>query len=169
LERNAGVRSSETGAASAMDLVRDAYGAFARRDRETLRALCHDSLEFRPVDALGLLGEAMHGFDTACAWVARRENLGYAASMWLRTLEDVGPDHVLGVGVVSERGRTGHGYAATVAWIWRVRDGRIDCVHGYTSEAAARRALNGSAWPRAAARARARGCGPTPRRPPHGA
>src|SRR5436305_13651174 len=102
-----------------MDLVRDACTAFGRRDRETLRALCHDSLEFRPVDALGLLGEAMHGFDTACAWVARREKLGYAASIGLRTLEDVGPDHVLGVGAVSARGRPRHGYERTVGCIWR--------------------------------------------------
>jgi ketosteroid isomerase-like protein len=145
LEQKAGARSGESSALSAVDLVRDAYRAFARRDRDALRALCDDSLEFRPVDALGLVGEAMHGFDTACDWVARREELGYVATIWLRTLEEVGSDRVLGVGVVSERGRTGHGYAATVAWIWRVYDGRIDCVHGYPSEAAARRSLNGSA------------------------
>lgn len=130
------------GAASATDLVRRAYRAFARRDREALRDLCHDTLEFRPVDGLGLVGETMHGFDTACDWVARRERMGFVASVRLQTLERVGADNVLGVGVVSERGRTGHGYAATVAWIWRVSGGRIDYVYGYPSEAAARSALN---------------------------
>jgi ketosteroid isomerase-like protein len=109
----------------------------------TLRSLCHDSMEIRPVDGLGLVGETLHGFDTACEWVKRRETLGYDASVWLRTLEEVDPDLVLGVGVVSEQGRTGNGYAATVAWIWHISEGRIDWVHGYPSEAAARRSLNG--------------------------
>jgi ketosteroid isomerase-like protein len=127
---------------SPTELVGRAYKAFARRDREALRNLCDDSFEFRPIDGLGLVGETIHGFDAACAWVDRRESLGFEASVWVRTLEEVGPDLVLGVGVVSERGRTGHGYAATVAWIWHVSGGRIDCVHGYPSEAAARRALS---------------------------
>jgi ketosteroid isomerase-like protein len=46
---------------------------------------------------------------------------------------------VLGVGVVADRGR---GCAATVAWVWHVRDGLIDRVAGYPSEAAARRSLS---------------------------
>jgi ketosteroid isomerase-like protein len=127
---------------SPRELVGRAYKAFARSDRASLRSLCHDSLEFRPVDGLGLVGETVHGFDASCAWVEHREALGFEASVWVRTLEEVGPDLVLGVGMVSERGRTGHGYAATVAWIWHVSGGRIDCVHGYPSEAAARRALS---------------------------
>jgi ketosteroid isomerase-like protein len=142
LAQQAGARSTHVHGDSSTELVRRAYKAFARRDRTTLRSLCHDSLEFRPVDGLGLVGETIHGFDPSCAWVERREALGFEASVWVRTLEEVGPELVLGVGVVSERGRTGHGYAATVAWIWHVSGGRIDCVHGYPSESAARRALS---------------------------
>lgn len=52
---------------------------------------------------------------------------------------------VLAVGVVSERGRTGGVYAATVAWVWRVHGGRIRGLYGYASEAEARRALRTAA------------------------
>jgi ketosteroid isomerase-like protein len=145
MAQRAGASRSDVAAASAVELVRRAYRAFARKDQDLLRSLCHDSLEMRPVDALGLVGETIHGFDEACNWVKRRRELGYEVSIWLRTLEEVTPDTVLGVGVVSEHGRTGRGYAATVAWVWHVSGDRIDAVRGYSSEAAARRALNGRA------------------------
>lgn len=133
---------SDAGAASASDLVRRAYRAFATRDFEVLRSLCHDSLELRPVDGLGLVGETLYGFDAVQAWVHRHRERGLEVSIWMRTLEDVSPDTALGVGVVSERGRTGHGYAATVAWTWHLSGGRIDSVRGYPNEQTARRALN---------------------------
>jgi ketosteroid isomerase-like protein len=145
LAQGAGARRSDFATANAVELVRRAYRAFAAEDARLLRSLCHGSLELRPVDALGLVGETLDGFDAACGWVLRRRDLGYEVSIWVRTLEEVTPDTVLGVGVVSEHGRTGHGYAATVAWIWHIRDGLIDHVHGYSSEAAARRALSGRA------------------------
>ena len=142
MAQEAGVRSSDARPVDATELVRRAYTAFARRDGLALRSLCHESLELRPVDGLGLVGETLHGIDAAGDWLRRRDALGHSASVWPRTLEEAGPDLVLGVGVVSEPGRTGHGFAATVAWVWHIRDGRIDCVHGYPSEAAARRALS---------------------------
>ncbi|HEX6459490.1 MAG TPA: nuclear transport factor 2 family protein [Thermoleophilaceae bacterium] len=143
MAQGAGAKRSEIASADAVELVRRAYRAFAADDATRLRSLCHDSLELRPVDALGLVGETLEGFDAACNWVLLRRELGYEVSIWVRTLEEAAPDTVLGVGVVSEHGRTGHGYAATVAWIWHLRDGLIDYVRGYSSEAAARRALNG--------------------------
>lgn len=124
---------------NAQDLVRRAYTAFADADAERLRGLCHGTIEIRPVDALGLVGDTLRGFDTACDWMRQREELGYRVTIWLGTLEELSRDQVLGVGVVSERGR---GCAATVAWIWHVRDGLIDSVHGYPNEAAARRSLS---------------------------
>jgi len=143
LAHRAGARRSDASAVSATDLVRQAYRAFATEDVDVLRSLCHDDLLVRPVDGLGLVGETIQGFDAARDWVGRRRQLGYEVSIWLRTLEEVSPGTVLGVGVVSERGRTGHGYAATVAWIWHLTDGRIDSVRGYPNEQAARRALSG--------------------------
>jgi hypothetical protein len=97
------------------------------------------------VDGLGLAGDTLHSLDAACAWLEQRDASGYHLSIRLRTLEQVSPDSVLGVGVVSERGRADRGYAATVAWVWRVRGGRIFSVYGYPSEADAKRALNAAA------------------------
>ncbi len=143
MAQEAGAVSSGDAAPNTIALVQRAYRAFATNDEKLLRRLCHESLEVRPVDALGFVSETLHGFDAARDWVRRRRALGYEVSIWIRTLEAVSDDTVLGVGVVSEHGRTGNGYAATVAWVWHVRDGRIDCVYGYPSEAAARRGLNG--------------------------
>jgi ketosteroid isomerase-like protein len=122
------------------ELVRLAYKAFARNEPDILRGFCHQSLEVRPVDELGLVGDTLRGFDAAWDWVHRRS--GLTVSVWVRTLERVSRDRVLGVGVVSERGR---GCAATVAWVWHFREGLIDSVCGYPNEAAARRALGEAA------------------------
>jgi ketosteroid isomerase-like protein len=138
--QGAGARKfSDPGIHSPEELVKSAYRAFARRDRETLRSFCHPTLELRPVDALGLVGDPLRGFDAACRWVKERDEGGYRVTVWPRTLECIGPDHVLGVGVVSAHEQ---GCAATVAWIWHVRDGLIDSVTGYSNEAAARRSFS---------------------------
>jgi ketosteroid isomerase-like protein len=130
------------GSANPEEIVRRACGAFAERDETTLRGFCHGSLELRPVDALGLVGDTVHGFDAACDRVRRGDARGCHVTMWVQTLERVRGDSVLGVGVVAERGR---GCAATVAWVWHVRDGRIDSVVGYPNEAAARRSFRDAA------------------------
>jgi ketosteroid isomerase-like protein len=142
MAQKGGARSGDARPVSSTELVRRAYTAFARRDGAELRRLCHESFELRPVDGLGLVGETLHGIEAVDEWTSARDALGHSASIWPRTLEEVAPDLVLGVGVVSDPGRVGHGFAATVAWLWHIRDGRIDCVHGYPSEAAARRALS---------------------------
>ena len=132
-------RASAAGIHGPEELVRLAYRAFARRDIDTLRSFCHPMMELRPVDALGLVGDPLEGFDTACRWVKERDETGYHVTVWLRTLELIAREHVLGVGVVAEHEQC---CAATVAWIWHVRDGLIDSVTGYPSEAAARRAFS---------------------------
>jgi ketosteroid isomerase-like protein len=137
--QQAGATTSEPGIQSPEAVVRLAYRAFARRDTGRLKHLCHDTLELRPVDALGLVGDTLHGFDSARDWVTEHGQRGYSVTVWLRTLRQVTDHDVLGVGVVAERGR---GCAATVAWVWHVRDGLIDRVAGYPSEAAARRSLS---------------------------
>jgi len=136
--QGAGAKASGPGASSPQELVRLAYRAFARNDGRLLSRFCHEELEVQPVDALGLVGDTLHGFDALRDWMRRSDEHGFNVTVWLRTLEPVGCDRVLGVGVVSERGR---GCAATVAWVWYVRDGLIHSVCGYPSEAAARRSL----------------------------
>lgn len=138
MPQGAGAEASGSDACSPEELVRLAYAAFARDDPGLLGSFCHDDLELRPVDALGLVGDTLHGFDSAREWKRRCNEHGFNVTVWLRTLEDVGGGRVLGVGVVSESGR---GCAATVAWVWYVRDGLIHSVCGYPSEAAARRSL----------------------------
>jgi hypothetical protein len=140
--QRAGARASEPGIHGPEELVRMAYGAFARNDARLLSRFCDTALEVRPVDALGLVGDTLHGFDAASDWMRRCNERGFNVTVWLRTLERVGCDRVLGVGVVSERDR---GCAATVAWVWQVRDGLIQSVCGYSSEAAARRSLGEAA------------------------
>jgi ketosteroid isomerase-like protein len=138
----AGAKASGSGACSPEELVRLAYAAFARDDARLLGSFCHDDLELRPVDALGLVGDALRGLDSVREWTRRCNEHGFNVTVWLRTLEEVGGGRVLGVGVVSERGR---GCAATVAWVWYVRDGLIHSVWGYPSESAARRSLGEAA------------------------
>ena len=75
------------------------------------------------MDALGLVGDTLHGFDSACDWVREHDERGYSVTVWLRTLRQVTDQHVLGVGMVAERGG---GCAATVAWVWHVRDGLME-------------------------------------------
>jgi ketosteroid isomerase-like protein len=138
----AGARSSKSDTRSAEELVRVAYKAFSKNDAETLRGFCDSAIVVRPVDALGLVGDTLHGFDAARDWMEQCFELGLNVSVWLRTLQEVGSGRVLGVGAVSERGG---GCAATVAWVWHVSDDRIGSVYGYSSEAAARRSLRAAA------------------------
>jgi ketosteroid isomerase-like protein len=138
LPHQAGAKATEHVVRSPEELVRLAYTAFQRSDADALRRYCHGSIEVQPVDALGLVGDTLLGFEAARRWMQRCNKHGFKVKVWVRTLEEVTCGRVLGVGVVSEKGR---GCAATVAWIWHVRDGLIDSVSGYPNEAAARRAL----------------------------
>jgi ketosteroid isomerase-like protein len=142
LDGRARARRVELGDEPVTEVVRRAYMAFVKRDRPALLELFDQSIEFRPVDGLGLVGDTVRGLDAACEWLERRDGEGIEITVWLRTLEQFSSDQVLCVGVVSERGRAGRGYAATVAWICTVHDGRVQAIVGYPSEAAARRALS---------------------------
>jgi ketosteroid isomerase-like protein len=136
MQQQAWARLAYPGAGTPEELVRLAYRAFANQDTQTLRAFCTGTIEVRPVDAFGLVGDTLSGFEAACRWVRHGAERGYQVTVWLRTLERVDDASVIGVGIVSERGS---GCAATVAWIWHVRDGLIDSVLGFSSEAEARR------------------------------
>jgi ketosteroid isomerase-like protein len=129
-----------------MAVVRHAYDALAQRQLRALEALVHPDVEFRPVDGLGLVGETVHGVSGVRAWLdsgGRRFSRNH--EIRVRRMEQVDAQHVLAVGVVSEQGRTGGGYAATVAWVWRVIEGRVRSFRGYASEADARQALSEAA------------------------
>ena len=131
-----GARESEPA-----DLVRTAFSAFRQRDRETIRSISDPDVEFRTVDALGLVGDTRRGLDAVMEWWDQMDS----SDSWLRasprTIEDMGAGWVLVSGTQAEKGRTGGRFAASVAWLFKVRDGLIVSAIGYASDADARRAL----------------------------
>jgi ketosteroid isomerase-like protein len=123
------------------DLVATAFRAFRQQDREAMLALIHPDVEFRAVSGLGLIGETRRGSDAALDWFNEMDE----ADSWLlaspRTIEDMGDGWVLVSGTMSEKARGGGRFAASVAWLFRVRDGLIRSAIAYQSEAEARRSL----------------------------
>lgn len=137
------IRQGEGGA---LAIVRHAYDALARRQLCALEELVHPQVEFRPVDGLGLVGETVHGVAGVRAWLeSGGRRFSHDQAIQVRRMEQMDAQHVLAVGVVSQQGRTGGCYAATVAWVWRVSDGLVRSFRGYPSEADARRALSEAA------------------------
>ena len=126
------------------DVVAAAFRAFRQQDRKAVLAVIHPDLEFRAVSGLGLIGETRRGVDELLTWFAEMDE----ADSWLlaspRTIEDMGDGWVLAAGTMSEKARGGGRFAAIVAWVFSVREGRIQSAIAYPSEAEARRALQDS-------------------------
>jgi ketosteroid isomerase-like protein len=123
------------------ELVRSFFDAFGRHDLDAFFAVLDPDVEFRPVDAFGLIGGTGYGLQALRALLEELERGGSAPVVVPRTIEVVDDELVLAVGVISERGQVGGRFASAVAWLFRVREGRILAVFGYPTEAAARRAL----------------------------
>ncbi len=123
------------------ELVRYLFDAFARRDFDAFFALLDPDVEFRPVDALGLIGGTGYGLEALHALMEDLERGGSAPMVSPRKIEVVDDELVLAFGVISERGQVGGRFASAVAWLFRVREGRVLAVFGYPTETAARRAL----------------------------
>ncbi len=124
------------------EIVASAFHAFARRDKGALLVLLDPQIEFRPVNALGLTEGSGRGHEAVLLWMEGIDRAGTEPLASPRTIEMVGADMVLAAGVLSERGLGGGRFAASVAWLFRVRDGLIVSAFGYSSETAARRALH---------------------------
>jgi ketosteroid isomerase-like protein len=138
--------STRQGESTPLALVRRAYDALASHQLCTLEGIVDSNVEYRPVDGLGLVGETLHGVAAVRAWFeSGGRRFAHEQVMHVRHMEQVDAERVLAVGLVSERGRTGGAFAATVAWVWHVSDGRIRVLRGYPSEADARRALSAAA------------------------
>ena len=95
------------------------------------------------MDAFGLIGGTGYGLQALRALLEELERGGSARWSVPRTIEVVDDELVLAVGVISERGQVGGRFASAVAWLFRVREGRILAVFGYPTEAAARRRAEG--------------------------
>jgi ketosteroid isomerase-like protein len=124
------------------EIVERAFDAFRARDVGRLLELLDPQLEFRPVTALGLAAPTGRGHGAIELWMERIDRSGAEPLAVPRVIEAVGEDQVLAVGILSERGRMSGRFAASVAWVFRVRDGRIVSAFGYPSESAARRAIS---------------------------
>jgi ketosteroid isomerase-like protein len=126
------------------DVVAAAFKAFRQQDRTAVLAVIHPDVEFRAVSGLGLIGETRRGAQAALDWFDEMDQ----DDSWLlaspRTIEDMGNGWVLAAGTMSEKARGGGRFAAIVAWLFRVREGRIQSAIGYPSEGEARRALRDS-------------------------
>jgi ketosteroid isomerase-like protein len=128
------------------DIVRRSFEAFRARNVADLLDLLDPELEFRPVTALGLTAPTGHGHRAIEMWMDGIARSGAEPLAVPRTIELVGDELVLAAGVLSERGRMAGRFAASVAWVFRVRHGRIVSAFGYPSEAAARRAIREGRW-----------------------
>ena len=104
-------------------------------------AIMDPEIEFRTVSGLGLMGETGHGADAVLGWFDQMDE----DDSWLlaspRTIEDIGDGWVIAVGTASEKARGGGRFAATVAWLFKIRDGRMQSAIGYPSADEARRAV----------------------------
>ena len=123
------------------DLVAAAFKAFRARDRDAVRTLADPEVEFRVVNALGLIQENHRGIGAVMDWWDDMDR----TDSWLlaspRTIEDMGNGWVLVSGTMSEKTRGGGRFAASVAWLFRVRGGLIQSAIGYPSPDEARKAL----------------------------
>lgn len=141
IEASPGAGGGGVGSSSPTEVVAAAFHAFRQRDRETMLALIDPDVEFRPATGLGLMGETRRGADEALRWFDEMDE----ADSWLlasaRRIEEMGDGWVLVTGTASERARGGGRFAASVAWLFKVRDGRILSSIGYRTESEARRAL----------------------------
>jgi ketosteroid isomerase-like protein len=130
--------------AAPTDLVVAAFKAFRQQDRETLRAIADPDVEFRVVNALGLTQQNNRGIGAVMEWWDEMDR----TDSWLlaspRTIEDMGDGWVLVSGTTSEEARGGGRYAASVAWLFRIRAGLIQSAIGYPNVDEARRALEDS-------------------------
>jgi ketosteroid isomerase-like protein len=123
------------------DVVARAFDALGRRDRDGLMALLDPDIEFQPVNALGLAEQTGHGHEDAREWMDEIDREGTEPWLYPRTIEHLGRGVVLVTGIASEKARAGERFAASVAWLVTVRDGRIVSSYGYPTETAARRAV----------------------------
>ena len=127
-----------------VDVVAAAFKAFRQQDRTAVLALVHPDVEFRYVSGLGLTGETHRGAGAAMDWFDQMDE----GDSWLlaspRTIEDMGDGWVLAAGTMSEKARGGGRFAAIVAWLFRIREGRIQSAIAYPSEGEARQALEDS-------------------------
>ncbi len=124
------------------EIVRRSFEAFRARNVTELLDLLDPELEFRPVTALGLTAPTGHGHRAIELWMDGMDRSRAEPLAVPRTIERISDELVLAAGVVSERGRMAGRFAASVAWVFRVRGARIVSAFGYPSEAAARRAIS---------------------------
>jgi ketosteroid isomerase-like protein len=123
----------------ARELVERLYGAFNRRDVETVVSLSHPDVEFRPVTAeFAGRGTPYRGHDGLRLYF---QDVGTVWEELLVTQQEVRShgDLILVTGRVYARGRRYGIRDLPAVWVWRLRDGlmREGTVYGGLEEALA--------------------------------
>jgi ketosteroid isomerase-like protein len=117
-----------------VDIVREAFVAFERRDADALVLLCADNVVFEPVTArLASAGEPYRGHD------GMRRYVEDVARVWQELRPEPTAFYEEPEGVVVATGRVyawgvGRVIDSPAGWLWRVRDGKI--VYGRVFETA---------------------------------
>jgi len=112
-------------ALSNVDVVRQAFAAFALRDAEMLLALCAADVVFEPVTAqIAAGGEPYRGH------AGMRRYLEDVARIWQELRPAPDAFHEAGGGIVVATGRVyawgaGRVVDAPAGWLWRIEDGLI--------------------------------------------
>jgi ketosteroid isomerase-like protein len=107
-----------------VEIVRQVFAAFERRDAGALVALCDEKCLFEPVTAQIAGGDGYRGHE------GMRRYLSDVATVWqeLRpeptTFHEVGADTVVATGRIYAWG-VGRVIDSPAGWLWRLRDGRI--------------------------------------------
>lgn len=125
-----------------LQVVMDAFAAYAAGDREALHALIHDDVEIVPLtpDLSGTEGP-YRGHSGADEWL---DSLGETRREFTGEADEVieAGDAILVLGRVSaRRPSSGFGFTVRVGWVIRIEDGRIRLFRGYPNPEAARRAI----------------------------
>jgi ketosteroid isomerase-like protein len=108
-----------------VDIVRQAFAAFERRDAEALVGLCADDVVFEPVTArVATAGEPYRGHEGMRRYVAD------VTRIWQELRPEPSAFYEEPGGIVVATGRVyawgvGRVIDSPAGWLWQVRDGKI--------------------------------------------
>jgi ketosteroid isomerase-like protein len=120
-----------SGSADTVELVRQAFEAFERRDLAALRKLTDPEVEFfAPTAVLANEGRCYRGHDGLARYLRDVERMWVQLELQPLKFRAVG-NHVVVLGRVQARARDGLEVETPAAWVWEVRNRRLvyGCVH----------------------------------------
>jgi ketosteroid isomerase-like protein len=113
-----------------VDLVRECYAAYGRRDADALFRRLSSDVAWMPTVGPAGPPRSYRGHDGVHAFFAYLEERWETWNIRLESLQDLG-DSVLVQGSVEARDRRGEPLRFMGSWIWRVRDGLVESMQGF--------------------------------------